>query len=181
MTLPTYNVLDGDGSSNAPRVPVVADFGGNQYVNDAAFSPKPPEQIPAEGVNQLINSAVGACATAPKATFTVSRSGSTLTLLGFRSCNTRLTSDDIGLVLADPLSTGENGLVIRWAKGQIPQAANAPSANIISRTRSGLDANVASYVDSTYAGVVVKVNASDGSASTAFTVRVDCDGEGAFG
>jgi hypothetical protein len=181
MPLPTYNVLDGSVLElAAPRVPVIADFGGNAYINDPKFPPEPPDQIPAEGVNQLVNAAVAACAMMKKASFTVSRSASTLTLLGFRACNVTLAAGDVSLVLADPLTVGENVLVIRWAKGQLPAAVTAPSATIVSRGRNQLTAKVASYVDGTYAGITVAVD-NAGSASTAFTVQVECDGEGAFG
>lgn len=180
-SLPTYNVLDGNALElAAPRVPVIADYGGNTYINDPAALPEPPDQIPAEGINQLINTAVGAANMMPKASFLVSRSASTLTLLGFRSCNTALTSAEVNLVLSDPLTVGENVLVIRWTKGQLPEAVTAPKVTMVARGRSLLTPFVASYIDATYAGITVAVD-NGGSASTAFTVQVECDGEGAFG
>jgi hypothetical protein len=183
MTIYAYNVLDGDITTvAAPRVPTVDDFGGASYINEAGYPvPSPPDVVPAEAINQMIRSLAGVLLTAPKASFTLTRATGAATLVGFSSINTALVTGDLTAEVADPMSAGENVLVVKWLKGQLPAAVNAPQATIVGKLRAGLVPSVGAFIGATYAGITVSVQTAAGAASTAFTVRVDCDGEGNFG
>jgi len=184
MSTPEYCTLDGDpGTSVQPYVPTVDDMGGAAFVDDDVDPPEPEENVMARDVNQMQELLVRACRMMPKASFMVRyASTGTLTLLGFKSSNDLFLSSQV------TLTAGTNAFTIRWPLAKLPIASVSAQAtpshlSVYDSGAAELDRffRVRQSVDATYAYVTLAMFSTGTVQGSAFTGRIDVDGEGTFG
>jgi hypothetical protein len=175
--VPVYCTLDGDVSSSViPFRPGVANVGGAAHVNDDEYPPIPPHDVTAEAINQQENLIVRACRMMPAASFWVRNVAGTVTLLGFKSCNDHFSAGDL------TITSVLGALIIAWPNGKLPAGTVPPAAQLVvgAALAVGPPQTTQTHTSSTSAIEVQILDYSSTPVGT-YTVRVDCDGEGAFG
>lgn len=178
MSTPDYCTLDGDLENGVyPYTPGVSDMGGAAFVDDDTDPPIPEENVMARDINQMQLLIVRACRMMPKASFHIQVVDDVASLVGFRACSDTLESADINVLLADPFSTGNAVVQIRWPLHSIPVAAVGPSVTRITTAHAdSTTLHVSQFTDSTYAYALINAGTL-----AEFEARVDVDGEGTFG
>jgi len=185
MSTPEYCTLDGDpGTSVHPYVPTVDDMGGAAFVDDDVDPPEPEENVMSRDINQMQELLVRACKMMPKASFEVRyTSAGVLEIFGFKSCNSLFLSSQIILTPSSPY-----GFSLKWPRYLLPVGVVGPLitpsyAYVLDSGSADLSfwMRVQQSTDVTYAYATVVFMTLGGSpVTTAFTGRIDVDGEGNF-